>query len=240
VLVDVDARSARSSLVGIVQQPVSYREYDACVNNTSRLARAGTCECKDLVLCIVEHLRACSLVVHMFQNAYLYCLSRYHISARLTRWDVGMSKSMSANQKIKWLVAAIISLASITVVYSVTTAYVSLHNTVTLKGIGVGAYTNSSCLQRVNSVDWGLAGNGTTLNMTVYIRNEGNAPATLSLQTANWNPSNASQYASLTWSYSGQSIAANDGVSIVLFLTVASNIQGIPTFSFDIIISASG
>jgi len=47
-------------------------------------------------------------------------------------------------------------------------------------------------------------------------RNEGNAPITLSLQTANWNPAKAADYISLSWNYGGQAIGAED--SSLLFV----------------------
>jgi hypothetical protein len=147
---------------------------------------------------------------------------------------------MSVNEMIKRIAVTLVFLAAITAAYAVVTGYVSLHNTVTIKGVGVGIYTNSSCTQRLTSVDWGLAENGTVKNMTAYIRNEGNTPVTLTMQTTNWNPSNASQYISVTWNYAGQSIGVNNGVSVVLFLSIAPNIQGISVFSFDITIYASG
>ncbi len=147
---------------------------------------------------------------------------------------------MRSSEMIRTLIFVLVFAIGMTVVYAVQTGYVSLHNTVTIKGVGVGIYTNSSCTQRITSVDWGLAENGTTKNMTVYIRNEGNTLATLSMQTTNWNPSNASQYATLTWDYNGQSMGVNDGVTVVLFLSIAPNIQGTPTFSFDITVYASG
>lgn len=154
--------------------------------------------------------------------------------------DIILVPNMPVNQMSKGLILAAIVLASMTVAYSITTGYVSLHSTGTVKGIGVGVYTNSSCTQRVTSLDWGMAENGTVKTTTVYIRNEGNTPVTLSLQTANWSPSNASTYISLTWNYSGSAIGVNNGVVVVLSLSIASNIQGIPAFNFDIIISAVG
>jgi len=147
---------------------------------------------------------------------------------------------MHGTELLKRLMVALVFVAGMTVAYAVVTGYVSLHNTVTIKGVGVGIYTNSSCTQRLTSVDWGLAENGTVKNMTAYIRNEGNTPVTLTMQTTNWNPSNASQYISVTWNYTGQSIGINNGVSVVLFLSIAPNIQGISVFSFDITILAVG
>ena len=131
-------------------------------------------------------------------------------------------------------------LASIAVVYALTSVSVYLSSVGTVKAVGVGVYWDSGCSQSVSSIDWGLADPGSVKNVTVYIRNEGNAPIMLSLQTANWNPANASDYISLSWDYGGQAIGVNQVVAVTLSLSISSSIQGITTFSFDVVVVGSG
>jgi hypothetical protein len=126
------------------------------------------------------------------------------------------------------------------VVYGLMSASVHLQSVGTVKALGVGVYWDSGCSQTVSSIDWGLAEPGAVKNVTVYMRNEGNAPITLSLQTANWNPVNATNYISLSWDYGGQAIGVNQVVAVTLSLSISSNIEGITTFSFDIVIVGSG
>ena len=133
-----------------------------------------------------------------------------------------------------------IVLASIAVVYALTSVSVYLSSVGTVKALGVGVYWDSGCSQTVSSIDWGSAEPGAVKNVTVYIRNEGNAPVTLSLQTANWNPPNAADYISLSWNYDGQTIGSNQVAAVTLSLSISSNIQGITTFSFDIVVVGSG
>jgi hypothetical protein len=134
----------------------------------------------------------------------------------------------------------VIVLASIAVVYALTSVSVYLSSVGTVKALGVGVYWDSGCSQTVSSIDWGLAEPGAVKNVTVYMRNEGNAPITLSLQTANWNPANATNYISLSWNYGGQTIGANQAVAVTLSLSISADIQGITTFSFDIVVVGSG
>jgi hypothetical protein len=77
-------------------------------------------------------------------------------------------------------------------------------------------------------------------NVTVYVRNEGNVAASLSLATDNWNPSNASNYLALSWNYVGQPLSPQEVTSVTLILTVSPSVHGIESFSFDIIISVAG
>jgi hypothetical protein len=126
------------------------------------------------------------------------------------------------------------------VVYGLMSASVHLQSVGTVKALGVGVYWDSGCSQTVSSIDWGLAEPGVVKNVTVYMRNEGNAPITLSLQTANWNPANAADYISLSWDYNGQTIDLHQVIGVTLSLSISSSITGITSFSFDIIISAVG
>jgi len=92
---------------------------------------------------------------------------------------------------------------------------------------------------KVSSIDWGILEPGSNVNKTVYIRNEGNAAATLSLATSNWSPSNASNYLTLTWNYGGQTLKVNEAIQVKLTLSASSSVTGITNFSFDITITAS-
>jgi hypothetical protein len=113
---------------------------------------------------------------------------------------------------------------------------VTLPNVGTVKAIGVGVYWDTSCSDHVSSIDWGMVEPGTTKNVSFYTKNEGTTPVTLSLETENWNPANASIYMSLDWDYAGQEIDVDEVIQVTLSLSVSDSIGGITDFSFDIII----
>ena len=109
-----------------------------------------------------------------------------------------------------------------------------------VKGVGVGVYWNQACTNATSSISWGILDPGSNVNKTIYIRNEGNTAATLSMTTSNWNPTNASSYMTLTWNYGGQTLSVNQVVQVKLTLSVSSSVTGITNFSFDITITAVG
>jgi hypothetical protein len=113
-------------------------------------------------------------------------------------------------------------------------------NSGAVKGIGVGIYWNSACTNTTSSINWGILDPGSNKTVTVYVRNEGNSAATLSRATQNWNPSTASSYMTLTWNYAGQTLSVNQVLQIRLTLAVSSAVSGITSFSFDIVITATG
>lgn len=136
--------------------------------------------------------------------------------------------------------SGILSGLMIAQVMSVYQASSTFSNVGVLKTIGIGVYSDSGLTNKVSTIDWGLLERGTQKSFTVYIRDEGNFPITMSMSTSNWNPSTASSYLTLTWNYNGQTINAGASVQVTLTLTVSASITGINSFSFDIIAAGSG
>lgn len=116
----------------------------------------------------------------------------------------------------------------------------TIANAGSVKTIGVGVYWDQALTNPVSSINWGNIEPGSNVNKTVYIRNEGNAPATLSMTTSNWVPASASSYMTLSWNYGGQTLAVNEVRQVILTLAVSSSVTGVTSFSFDITIAANG
>lgn len=105
-----------------------------------------------------------------------------------------------------------------------------------VKAVNVGVYWDSGCTNATSSVNWGLLSPGTSQNVTLYLRNEGNTVVRLSMTAQSWSPANASSYMSFVWNREGASVNASSVVTANLSLSVSSGIAGITSFSFDIVI----
>lgn len=138
------------------------------------------------------------------------------------------------------LVIYALTLSLLTPAMSATSTSKTLANSGTVKGIGVGIYSDQSCTTAVSSFTWGTLDPGASVNRTVYIRNEGNTAATLSMATSNWNPAGASSYITLSWNYGGQTLSVNQVVQVRFTLAVSSSTTGVTNFSFDITVTATG
>jgi hypothetical protein len=108
-----------------------------------------------------------------------------------------------------------------------------------VKGIGVGIYWDQACTNQTDSISWGRMDAGSTNNLTVYIRNEVNSAASLSLGTSNWTPSASSNYISLSWNYSGQALRVDQVIPLELTLTVSRTIIEITDFRFNAVITTT-
>jgi hypothetical protein len=125
-------------------------------------------------------------------------------------------------------------------VLSVRSTSRTIPNGGSVKGIGVGIYWDSACTNRTSSINWEFLDPGSNKTVTLYVRNEGNAMATLSKAEPNWNPSAASSYMTLNWNYAGQTLSVNQVLQVKLTLIVSSTVSGITNFSFDLTVSATG
>jgi len=109
-----------------------------------------------------------------------------------------------------------------------------------VKTMVVGAFWDINCTRMVTEIDWELVEPGQHVNATIYLRNEGNAPITLLLDTENWSPSNALNYITLSWDYADQTVNSEAVIKITLILAVSSNVTEIANFGFDVVITGVG
>jgi hypothetical protein len=155
--------------------------------------------------------------------------------------EPSLEKRKKANLKVlSALVLCAVALGVFGTALSLLQVSRTVSNVGSVRGVGVGIYWDSACTNRTSSINWGMLDPGSNKTVTVYVRNEGNTVVTLSKTVQNWNPVNASMYISLTWDYAGSPVLVNATAPITLELSVASNVTGITTFSFDIIIIGSG
>jgi len=118
-------------------------------------------------------------------------------------------------------------------------SFTSIESRGSVKKIDVGVYWNENRSSTVSFIEWGDIEPESAKNVSLFIRNEGTVAAGLFLSTDNWNPSNASEFMTLTWDYNGQTLDLFEIVPITLTLHVSTSISGIKSFSFDIIIGAT-
>jgi len=136
--------------------------------------------------------------------------------------------------------AVIATALAATSVTALLTAQKTISGTGSIQTVGVGVYWNQQCTNATSSLNFGLVAPGSSKNFTLYVKNTGNSILTLSMTTRNWNPTNATNYMTLAWNREGQQINPNQVLGFVITLSVAANVQGISSFSFETVISGTG
>ena len=146
-------------------------------------------------------------------------------------------------KKLNALIIAL-TLASTLFTFYSATAYLVKTYTIQMQGniyaIGVEVFWDSQCTNKCETVDWGWLHPGESKNITLYLRNSGNTPVTLTLSTENWLPAEAADYISLTWDREGYYMTEQT-IACLFTLTVSDAIQNttIQSFSFDAVITAT-
>jgi len=106
-------------------------------------------------------------------------------------------------------------------------------------GESIDVYSDVQCLNKMESINWGMLSPGETKNVTVYVRNEGERSTVLAMSVYGWTPVEALNYMAVTWNYSGTAVDPGQMVPILLTLKVDPNINGITNFGVTIDVNSS-
>jgi len=149
-----------------------------------------------------------------------------------------MMKHTSA--QIIVVVAAVAFLAGSVLTFAVMQWTRRIPASATVKTIGIGVYTDPDCTVPVTEIAWGMVEPGEEKNVSVYIKNDSNVPVTLTMHTEDWSPAIASSFIHFSWDYDGEEIPLDGSKPVVFVLTVDTDISGVESFAFTIVIIGSG
>lgn len=100
--------------------------------------------------------------------------------------------------------------------------------------LNVGVYWDSGCTQEVTSIDWGQLSPGSKTEVDIFVRNEVNQPLFIAIATQDWNPTQTTDYITLSGNYDRRAIDPEETVLIPLTLKISEDIIEITDFSFNI------
>ena len=139
---------------------------------------------------------------------------------------------------------AIIALTATAIFLTLVTAGLIATQTIPSDGTvvsaaNIGAYTDSDCTQNCTHISWGTLNPDTTTNKTVYVKNTGTVPITLTMTTESWTPTDADDYLTLTWNQQNTILDPDETTPATLTLTVAQDTGDLTSFSLNIIITGT-
>ncbi len=100
-----------------------------------------------------------------------------------------------------------------------------------IETINLAAFIDQNCTQQLTSIAWGTLIPGQNTSYCFYIQNTGCTAEICTLTSTTWNPANAANYLSCSWSFENGSLNAGQFMNVTVTLTVADNITGISSFS---------
>jgi archaellum component FlaG (FlaF/FlaG flagellin family) len=144
----------------------------------------------------------------------------------------------------KFTAGTIIAIIGAAIILTVTTAgLLSVNQTVPSSGIvttvNVGVYQEYACTNNLTSIDWGTLSPGGSATRTIYVKNIGTQPITITMTKVNWNPASANGPITLSWSPNDTTLNAGQVATATLTLDVSASVSGITDFSFDIVITGT-
>lgn len=102
---------------------------------------------------------------------------------------------------------------------------------------GVDATWDEEGTNPVEEVNWGEIEPGENISKSFYVLNNRTSTITLNLTTSDWIPPEAQDYITLEWDAESTSLGPSLSIYVTLTLRVDPNIEGITTFSFQIVIT---
>ena len=109
-----------------------------------------------------------------------------------------------------------------------------------MKTVDVEVHWDSGCTDTVTAINWTILEPGSTEEKTIFVRNTGNAPVTLSLTISDWDPPEAEMHISLAWDREDAVLLPGEVVPAVLGLQVSEAISGITDFFSIITVEGTG
>jgi len=108
-----------------------------------------------------------------------------------------------------------------------------------VSAVNIGVYTDSQCTQNCTNISWGTLNPNSTTNKTIYVKNTGTVPVTLTMTTQNWTPTTANSVITLTWDQQDTILDANQSTPANLTLKVATDTDDLTNFNFNIVITGA-
>jgi hypothetical protein len=152
------------------------------------------------------------------------------------------SSAMISKSKALFTAIAIVSLCFLlatTCVFAAVTFSKTVSSTGSVTAIGnIAIFSDSTGQTSLNTITWGEVAPGSSITVSIYVKNTGNVPMTLAIATANWVPATYGQYLTISWNYQGQAVQAGNLQKIDVTLA-ATNLSPGGSFSANIIITGT-
>ena len=144
---------------------------------------------------------------------------------------------------LKISIGAIIALAATGIFLSLVTAGLIVTQTVpsngTVEAVNIGVYSDSECTQNLTSISWGTLYPGNSTTKTLWVKNTGSLPVTITMTSGSWMPTEANTVLTPTWNRQNTVLNVGQSIDATLTLAAASSTGSLADFSFDITITGA-
>ena len=132
-----------------------------------------------------------------------------------------------------------VSVAALLVGAVIGASLVRIRNVGTIRAIGVEVYKDQSLTEVLHEISWGTLNPGNSTTRTIYVKNTGTTPVTLTMTDGSWVPTTANTVLALTWNRQNTVLNAGQSIQATLTLTAASNTGSLTAFNCDVTFTGS-
>lgn len=125
-------------------------------------------------------------------------------------------------------------------VFAAVTYSATITATGSITGVGVVFYSDAQGQVPVSNINWGNIPPGGSVTTSIYVKSTSNVPITLTMLTTGWNPATIADKMTLTWNYAGTTIQPGTIIKVDFTLAAATTAPAGTSFSFNIIVTATG
>lgn len=135
------------------------------------------------------------------------------------------------------VVLCILSSLVMSVAYGFQSGFWIVQNSGLIHTIGVSVFEDEALSRPCTSIVWPTLMPGENGSYILWVRNDGNFPVVLHMNSSGWIPPQASLYLSLSWDRENEILADYGVVNATLILQVSPEIQGITNYAFNLTVS---
>jgi ABC-type lipoprotein release transport system permease subunit len=147
---------------------------------------------------------------------------------------------VNTNQAVVLTAVGLAVVALVVALVILTSVHLSSTGTILTNNPNLQIFADQACTKEISAVQWGDIPVGSNSSVTLFIKNSGNVPLTLTMTTSNYQPVTAQNYLTLTWNQNNAKILPSGVVAGDLILKVSPLVMDITNFSLDITINGSG
>jgi len=144
---------------------------------------------------------------------------------------------MRKQNRNKIIKSVCLHLAFILIVSSIYTGIIYALNPLVLHNSGT-IQTSPEITSDTTTMTWGTVAPGEVKTMIVNFKATDGEVVTITYTTANWLPTEAGNFLSISWDYLGQEISTN-WFPVTFTLTISQDIIDISNFTYDIMVTAA-
>jgi len=129
------------------------------------------------------------------------------------------------------LLASLITLLLITVIYAYSQS-IKIPNKGIIITYNVEIFEDQNCTKILEFIDWGNITINSNYTRIAYLRNPGNVPLLLTMNTSDYNPSEVELVINLTWNLEGSTIYPSEVKKCTFLLTTGQEHYFVKNFTF--------